>query len=355
MPDGWQFVKRSSGSSLSVSYGPSVAMCLQGVDMDEDPGSGSGFVELFGNATNDTILDPHGSPPLPPESIVIPVIFAFIFCIGVVGNALVIVVLLRTGRELENTTNIFILNLSIADLLFIVFCVPFQAAVFTLPEWIFGLFMCKLVHFFQKATMLASAFNLMAMSVDRYMAIVHPVDSIDVRKPGLAWAVELVIWVLAMGASAPQLVYFKVIDGQHHNDIGDFCVEEWDDLEAQRPVYLVALFVLGYIVPLVIIASCYTLVVRQLNGMSKHSQANRAKRKVTKMLIVVVVVFGMCWLPHHILNMWVIFGNFPYTPPTYAFNLLAMCLAYVNSCVNPIIYAFLSSEFRHGVGELACR
>ncbi|XP_066291006.1 galanin receptor 2b-like [Branchiostoma lanceolatum] len=308
---------------------------------------------FFTNVTNSS--EGQGMVEQGPESWIIPVIFTVIFCVGVFGNALVIVVLLRTGRELENTTNIFILSLSIADLLFIVFCVPFQATVFSLPEWVFGLFMCKFVHFFQCATMLASAFNLMAMSMDRYMAIVHPVDSIDVRKPQVAWAVELAVWVLAMAISTPYLVYFDI----HHDVVSgipvDFCVEHWDDLESQRPAYFAGLFALGYMLPLVIIAACYYLVVRELNSMPKKSQANRSKKRVTKILMVVVIVFGICWLPHHVVNMWVTFGEFPYNMATYVVKLLSMCMAYVNSCVNPIIYAFLSSEFRQGVGELACR
>uniref|UniRef100_A0A8C5S2E4 G-protein coupled receptors family 1 profile domain-containing protein n=1 Tax=Laticauda laticaudata TaxID=8630 RepID=A0A8C5S2E4_LATLA len=77
-------------------------------------------------------------------SVIIPLVYFLIFLVGTVGNSLVLAVLLRNG-QVNNTTNLFILNLGVADLCFIVFCVPFQATIYSLDDWIFGPFMCKAV------------------------------------------------------------------------------------------------------------------------------------------------------------------------------------------------------------------
>lgn len=102
-----------------------------------------------------------------PASVIVPVIFSLIFLLGTVGNSLVLAVLLRNGEMGHRSTNLFILNLSLADFFFIVFCVPFQATIYSLEGWVFGSFMCKAVHFFIYLTMYASSFTLAAVSVDR--------------------------------------------------------------------------------------------------------------------------------------------------------------------------------------------
>lgn len=101
----------------------------------------------------------------------VPVVFALIFLLGTVGNGLVLAVLLQPGpsawQEPGSTTDLFILNLAVADLCFILCCVPFQAAIYTLDAWLFGAVVCKAVHLLIYLTMYASSFTLAAVSVDR--------------------------------------------------------------------------------------------------------------------------------------------------------------------------------------------
>lgn len=101
----------------------------------------------------------------------VPVVFALIFLLGTVGNGLVLAVLLQPGPsawlEPGSTTDLFILNLAAADLCFILCCVPFQAAIYTLDAWLFGALVCKAVHLLIYLTMYASSFTLAAVSVDR--------------------------------------------------------------------------------------------------------------------------------------------------------------------------------------------
>lgn len=73
-------------------------------------------------------------------------------------------------------------------------------------------------------------------------------------------------------------------------------------------------------------------------------------------MLVVVVVFGISWLPHHVVHLWAEFGAFPLTPASFLFRITAHCLAYSNSSVNPIIYAFLSENFRKAYKQVfKCR
>lgn len=117
-------------------------------------------------------------------AVVVPVVFALIFLLGTVGNGLVLAVLLQPGasawHEPGSTTDLFILNLAVADLCFILCCVPFQAAIYTLDAWLFGALVCKAVHLLIYLTMYASSFTLAAVSVDRCAVL----------GPGWVWAGE---------------------------------------------------------------------------------------------------------------------------------------------------------------------
>nr|KAF6295669.1 galanin receptor 2 [Myotis myotis] len=143
-----------------------------------------------------------------PEAVIVPTLFALIFLVGTVGNSLVLAVLLRSGRAVS-TTNLFILNLGVADLSFIVCCVPFQATIYTLDGWVFGSLLCKAVHFLIFLTMHASSFTLAAVSLDRYLAIRYPLRSRELRTPRNALGAIGLIWGLSLLFSGPYLSYYR--------------------------------------------------------------------------------------------------------------------------------------------------
>uniref|UniRef100_A0A1A8F9F9 G-protein coupled receptors family 1 profile domain-containing protein n=1 Tax=Nothobranchius korthausae TaxID=1143690 RepID=A0A1A8F9F9_9TELE len=164
------------------------------------------------------------------------------------------------------------------------------------------------VHFFINLTMYASSFTLAAVSVDRYLAIRYPLRSRELRTPCNAMVALVVIW----GLSLVFAVLFVSPAGRSRT--------------VRTIKYL-------------------WTAVDPLDGMS---ESKRAKRKVTKMIIIVTVLFCICWLPYHVVILCYLYGDFPFNQTTYAFRLLSHCMAYANSCVNPIVYALVSKHFRKG-------
>ncbi|XP_055675009.1 galanin receptor type 1-like isoform X2 [Falco peregrinus] len=250
------------------------------------------FVFSFGANTSKCSLETNQTAPTcwsgatrgGPEVVIVPVLFGLIFFLGMVGNTLVLVVLGRLrsgGRPSRSTTNIFILNLSIADFSFLLFCVPFQATIYSLPEWIFGAFFCKWVHYLAMATMLVSIFTLVAMSVDRYIAVVHAKRSLCIRsKRNAAFGVG-VIWLLSLLIAIPVAQHQALMSGHHQAPNSSFCWEYWANGSTAKQIYKITILLVGYLLPLVLITCCYAKVLYHLHTKVKNvsKKSERSKRK----------------------------------------------------------------------------
>ncbi|XP_041868511.1 galanin receptor type 1 [Melanotaenia boesemani] len=277
-------------------------------------------------------------------------VFGLIFILGVLGNTLVITVLARSKPgQPRSTTNIFILNLSVADLSYLLFCVPFQSTIYMLPIWVLGAFICKFIHYFFTVSMLVSIFTLSVMSVDRYVAIVHARKASSIRVGRHATLGVVLIWVVSLAMAAPVAHYQSIVERDDNNT---FCWEVWPD--HHRKVYVMCTFVFGYLLPLTLISVCYAKVLKHLHKKLKNvsKKSELSKKKTAQTVLVVVVVFCLSWLPHHIVHLWVEFGSFPLNQASFVFRMVAHCLAYSNSSVNPIIYAFLSENFRNSYKQV---
>ncbi|KAM6353936.1 galanin receptor type 1-like isoform 2-T2 [Alca torda] len=219
-----------------------------------------------------------------PEVVIVPVLFGLIFLLGMVGNTLVFVVLGRLrpgGRPSRSATNIFILNLSIADFSFLLFCVPFQATIYSLPEWIFGAFFCKWVHYLAMATMLVSIFTLVAMSVDRYIAVVHAKRSSCIRSKRNAALGVGVIWLLSLLIAIPVAQHQALMSGHQQAPNSSFCWEHWADGSTAKQMYKITILLVGYLLPLVLITCCYAKVLYHLHTKVKNisKKSERSKKK----------------------------------------------------------------------------
>lgn len=213
----------------------------------------------------ETSSSPADHEPPGIEAVIVPVVFGLIFVVGVIGNCLVMVVIGKVrygsggrdagGRKPRSPTNVFILNLCAADLLFLLFCVPLHATIYSLPEWVFGAFLCKFAHFFSTVGMLVSIFTLASMSVDRYIAVVRSGATIRSRKNALAGL--CVIWTLSLLCSVP-VAQHQVLTSHSSAPNSTFCWEEWSG--ASKQSYKVSVLLLGFLLPLLLISCCYIRV-----------------------------------------------------------------------------------------------
>ena len=187
---------------------------------------------------------------------------------------------------------------------------------------------------------------LTAPLYDRYLAIRYPLRSREMRTPRNALASICLVWGLSLVFSSPYLSYYRLMD----LDGTVLCIPAWE--ARQRRAMDVCTFVFGYLLPVLVLSLTYARTIRYLwttvDPVKDMSEIRRAKRKVTKMIIIVAVLFCLCWLPHHLVLLCMWSGRFPLNHVTYVLRILSHLVADANSCLNPVVYALVSKHFRKG-------
>ncbi|KAJ8733360.1 hypothetical protein PYW08_001658 [Mythimna loreyi] len=297
------------------------------------------------------------------------VMYIAVFVVALVGNGLVCSVVHTTPR-MKTVTNYFIVNLAVGDILMTLFCVPFSfVSILLLQYWPFGAFMCKAVNFSQAVSVLVSAYTLLAISIDRYIIIMHPL------KPRLgktaAKLVVLAVWSGAIITAVPLPIVSTLQRPSlwHQACEVDICGEEWSSPEKSRD-YTFALLVLQFVLPLSALVCTYARIAHTVWGGRPPGEAQDArdtrmqhcKRKMIKMMLTVVTVFTMSWLPLNIfIILWAVhgeeeeWGKWPGMPYMW---FICHWLAMSHSCYNPMIYCYMNVRYRRGfkeiLGKLLC-
>ena len=155
---------------------------------------------------------------------IIGTLYMIITVVGIIGNGTVIYVIIRFAK-MKTVTNCYILNLAVADAVFVTFLIFLAVSNYVESSWIFGAFLCKVVFGIDMFNMVMSVWCPTAMSVDRYVAVCHATKSRSFRNLRVATAINASIWVLSILASIP-FVYFAKL---HKSDDYDLCYLTFED------------------------------------------------------------------------------------------------------------------------------
>lgn len=290
----------------------------------------------------------HGSDELMPFNVLTAVIYSIVFIVGILGNTLVIYVVIRYTK-MKTVTNLYILNLALADELYIL-GIPFLGTNSVLSYWPYGDFFCKLYMTADAMSQFASTFCLTVMSIDRYLAVVHPIRSAKWRKPQVAKILNGVVWVVSFLIVLPVTIYSNV------QEEFNTCNITWPEPhELQSIIFILYTSILGFFGPVVVISLCYLLIVIKVRSAGVRAgltKRRKSERKVTRMVVIIVLVFVLCWLPFFTTNL----VNLVYIIPenNAAVYFFLVILTYVNSCANPILYGFLSENFKKSFQKVLC-
>ncbi|XP_075150755.1 allatostatin A receptor 2 [Haematobia irritans] len=281
--------------------------------------------------------------------VLVPFCFGVIALTGFFGNILVILVVLL-NQQMHSTTNLLIVNLAIADLLFVVFCIPFTATDYVADTWPFGDLWCRIVQYLIVVTAFASIYTLVLMSIDRFLAVVHPIRSRMLRTEKITKICICAIWGVILVISLPVTFSHGLVrvHGANYNlELCQFMETRFLSLS----VYQIIFFTTSYLLPLMVISGLY---VRMITSLWRHGssvrmsvESQRGRKRVTRLVVVVVIAFASLWLPIQLILLLKALNIFEAnTKFKVILQIASQTLAYTSSCINPVLYAFLSDNFR---------
>ncbi|XP_075392719.1 C5a anaphylatoxin chemotactic receptor 1 [Tenrec ecaudatus] len=294
--------------------------------------------DCFGD--NEITVDGNSlKPQIPPLDVAALVIFALVFLVGVPGNGLVIWV---TGSEVRRAINaIWFLNLAVADFLScLALPIIFLSKVWD-NHWPFGQAACKVVPSLILLNMYASILLLATISADRFLLVFNPIWCQNMRRPSLAWMACGAAWVMALLLTIPSFLY-RCIHKDHY-PLKTTCTINYGRNNHTEVAVASVRLVVGFLWPLITLSVCYTFLLLR----TWRRKATRSA-KTLKVVVAVVSSFFVFWLPYQITGM--LLALHESKSSTFKLVLrvdaLTISLAYVNCCINPIIYVAAGRGFQ---------
>nr|XP_030143108.3 melanin-concentrating hormone receptor 1-like isoform X2 [Taeniopygia guttata] len=285
--------------------------------------------------------------PAPHTNVIMPSLFSIICFLGIMGNLIVIFTIVKKKklRCKQTVPDIFIFNLSIVDLLFLL-GMPFLIhQLLGNGSWYFGAPLCTIITALDTNSQITSTNILTVMTLDRYLATVYPLKSTYVRTPCVAALVICLVWLLSFLTIIPVWMYAGLMpleDGTVR------CALLLPNPETDIYWFTLYQFMLAFAVPLVIICVVYFKILQHMATtvvpLPQRSLRVRTK-KVTRMAVAICSAFFICWAPFYILQLVHLGIDTPSMAFFYAYN-FAISLGYANSCLNPFLYIALSETFK---------
>ena len=270
-------------------------------------------------------------------------VFCFLVIADLVGNSLVCAVVLR-NRVMRTPMNYLLVNLAAADMTVAVFIAAGYIFPLILPHPKGTAGVCKLITGggFVWIGALASAFSLVCIALERYLAIKFPYNKRQRITTTKLKHIVLLVWVLAVSWNIPPFLYAR------YDPIGEFCLYQWPSFTFSQIHSLLSAIVYG-VLPITVMIYLYSKLVHKLwfrpTTTSTMAQQNKLRycKKSARLAVMVSVIYCICWTP--VLAVYV-FSSFSKQQISFAVHLTTIVLVTLNSTINPVLYSWQSDRFR---------
>ncbi|XP_032186950.1 melatonin-related receptor [Mustela erminea] len=278
-----------------------------------------------------------------------PALIIFMFCamvitivVDLIGNSMVILAVTK-NKKLRNSGNIFVVSLSVADLLVAIYPYPLMLHAMAIGGWDLSQLQCQMVGFITGLSVVGSIFNIVAIAINRYCYICHSLQYERIFSVRNTCIFLVITWIMTVLAVLPNM-YIGTIE---YDPRTYTCIFNY----VNNPVFAVTIVCIHFVLPLLIVGFCYVriwtkvLAARNPTGQNPDNQLAEVRNFLT--MFVIFLLFAVCWCPINVLTVLVAVSpkEMAGKIPNWLY-LAAYFIAYFNSCLNAVIYGLLNENFR---------
>lgn len=286
------------------------------------------------------------------ENTVFGFVYILVFFLALNGNSLALWIFSHQRGTSSSPANVFLVHLAVADLSYVII-LPLRATYhLTGGHWPFGEVPCRVAGFLFYVNMYASLYFLACVAGDRYLAVVHAVRSLKIRRARYAQIISFSLWALVTVSMAPLLVSHQTaeVDGV------TVCLQLYREKATRNALISLAV---AFTPPFLATLSCYLLIIRSLHHGSRLEPT--LKLRALRTIGLVLLIYVVCFLPYHVSRATFILG---YNHPDLSCgmrrglslaNRLTSLLTCLNGAMDPLVYLFGAEKFRGTLTRLLCK
>ncbi|XP_049437387.1 P2Y purinoceptor 1-like [Epinephelus fuscoguttatus] len=273
----------------------------------------------------------------------LPPVYIIVFIVGLVANGWGLKSLLQKWKKLGNI-NVFVFNLGLADILYLL-TVPFLVVYYFMKsKWIFGDAFCKITRFCFNLNLYGSIGFLTCISVYRYLAIVHPMRVMGRITVTHSVIISVMVWLLVSVQSLPDMFYTKRYSKPYRNNT-EKCFDTTDNIYVESYLkYTLGWTLTGFCIPFLITLGCYGHVIVVLCRTNTTDKV--LKQRSLKLLFILILLFSVCYIPYHAFKNFNLMARVltsqglcpEWSNGVYIAHQISRGLACLNSALNPLVY-----------------